>query len=141
MESTLGAVIAALGGGLPVLLGHLALALVLLAAGLAVYAKLTPYDELALARQGNAAGALSFFGAVIGLALPLAATLATSSAAVDIVMWGVVALILQLLAYYAASRLMRNLEAQIADGNVAAATVAAGVQIGVALLNAAAMAG
>lgn len=141
MDSTFGAIIAALGGGLPVLLGHLALAVALLAAGLAIYTRLTPYDELALAKSGNAAGGLSFAGAVIGLALPLAATLATSAAAVDIVMWGGVALIVQLAAFYAVSRLMGNLEAMIADGNIAAATVVAGVQVGVALLNAAAMAG
>lgn len=140
MNSTFGAIIGALGGGLPVLLGHLALAVALLAVGLAIYTRLTPYNELELVRKGNAAGGLSFAGAVIGLALPLAATLATSAAAIDIILWGVVALILQLLAFFAAAKLMRNLEEMIADGNVAAAAVVAGVQVGVALLNAAAMA-
>lgn len=141
MESTFGAIIAALGGGLPILLGHLALTLALLTGGVALYARLTPYDELELARQGNVAGGVSFAGAVIGLALPLAATLATSTVAVDIVMWGAVALLLQLSAFFVASRLMRNLETQIGQGNVAAAVVVVGVQIGVALLNAAAMTG
>lgn len=141
MESTFGAIVAALGSGLPVLLGHLAAALALLAAGLAVYTRLTPFDELALARDGNAAGGLSLAGAVIGLALPLAATLATTGALVDIIIWGVVALILQLLAFVAVSRLMRNLEDMIGQGNVAAAAVLASAQVGVGLLNAAAMAG
>lgn len=141
MESTFGAIVAALGGGLPVLLGHLALALALLAGGVAIYTRLTPYDELALARDGNAAGGLAFSGAVVSLAIPVAATLVTSSAAVDIVIWGVVALALQLAAFFVASRLMRNLEDQIGKGNVAAATVVTGVQLGAALVNAAAVAG
>lgn len=141
MESTFGAIVAALGGGLPILLGHLALALALLAGGVAIYTRLTPYDELVLARDGNAAGGLAFAGAVVSLAIPVAATLVTSTAAVDIVIWGVVALALQLAAFFVASRLMRNLEEQVGKGNVAAATVVVAVQLGAALVNAAAVAG
>lgn len=141
MDTSFGAVLGALGSGLPVLIGHLLTTLVLLAIGVGIYLKITPYDEMRLAHAGNAAGGLSFAGAVVGLAIPLAATLVTSGALVDIVIWGVVAIILQLLAFVVASRLIPDLGGRIETGNVAVATELVGVQVGVALLNAAAMAG
>jgi len=141
MDTSLASVLGALGSGLPVLIGHLVTALALLAIGAAVYLKLTPYDEMKLAHEGNAAGGLTFAGAVVGLAIPQAATLVTSGSIVDIVIWGVVALVLQLLAFVVASRLIPDLKGEIERGNVATAAMVVGVQIGVALINAAAMAG
>lgn len=139
--STLGGIIAALSTGLPVLLAQLVATLILLAIGVAIYTRLTPYDELALVRAGQPAGGISFAGAVLAIAMPLAATLATSGLLIDIVIWGVVAVVVQLLAFLVANRLVRDLCAHIADGNVAAATTLAGIQVGVGLINAAAMAG
>lgn len=131
----------ALGAGLPVLLMQMFVTLVLLAVGAAVYARITPYDERALVANGNAAGGVSTAGALIALAVPLAATLATSHTVVDILIWGLVALILQLVAFAVATMLIKNLKAQIEAGNVAAAANLVGVQMAVALVNAAAMAG
>lgn len=141
MESTFGSILTALGTGLPVLLGQLAVTLALLVAGVAVYTRITPYDERRLVSDGNAAGGLTLAGAIVALAIPLAATLATSTVVLDIVLWGVVALIFQLVAFAVATLLIPNLRGQIEAGNVASATALVGVQIGVALINAAAMAG
>jgi putative membrane protein len=141
MDTSFSAILAALGTGLPVLIGHIFAVLLLLAAGVTAYLRLTPYDEMALARDGNAAGGLSFAGAAVALAIPLAATLATSAVLIDILLWGVVALILQLLAYVFAARLIPGLAQRIREGNVATATMLVGVQLAVALVNAAAMAG
>ena len=58
---------------------------------------------------------------------------------VDILVWGAVALILQLLTLGAVALGMRNFRGMIEGGNVAAAITLAGAQIAVALLNAAAM--
>jgi len=78
-------------------------------------------------------------GAILALAIPLAAMLATSGTPVDILVWGAVALILQLLTLGAVALGMRNFRGMIEGGNVAAAITLAGAQIAVALLNAAAM--
>jgi putative membrane protein len=78
-------------------------------------------------------------GAILALAIPLAAMLATSSTLVDILVWGVVALILQLLTLGVVALGMHNFRSMIEGGNVAAAITLAGAQIAVALLNAAAM--
>ena len=141
MESTFGSILTALGTGLPVLLVQLAVTLALLVAGVAVYTRITPFDERRLVAEGNAAGGLTLAGSIVALAIPLAATLATSAFVLDILVWGVVALILQLVAFAVATLLIRDLRGQIESGNVASAAALVGVQLGVALINAAAMAG
>jgi putative membrane protein len=141
MTTTLSAILDALGSGLPVLLGQLAVSLLLLVAGAAVYMRLTPFDERHLVAQGNAAAGMTLGGSIVALSIPLAATLATNHAMVDIVLWGVVALILQLVAFAAATMLIPDLRRQIEDGSVASAATLLGVQLAVALMNAAALAG
>jgi putative membrane protein len=141
METTLGNVLGALQSGLPVLLLQFAVTLALLALGIACYVAVTPFHEWRLAREGNVAAAVALAGTVVALAIPLAATLAASLVTLDIVIWGLVALALQLLTFGAATLLMRGLRARIEAGDVAAAIVLVGVQVAVALLNAGAMSG
>ena len=47
-----------------------------------------------LLRQGNVAAATVLSGAVMALAIPLAALLATTRAVLDILVWGIVAILL-----------------------------------------------
>src|SRR5690348_1218114 len=96
-EPTPSAVLDALGTGLPVLLLHLVAAILLLAIGVRVYMAVTPFRERALVLQGNAAGGIVLGGAVLALAMPIATLLATSFTLLDLVVWGVVALVIQLL--------------------------------------------
>ena len=58
--------------GLPQFLLYFSLSLALLVVFLAVYLAVTPYHELTLIRQGNAAAAISLAGAIVGFVLPLA---------------------------------------------------------------------
>ncbi len=127
--------------GLPVLVTQFALTLALLAAGVAVYMAITPFHEMRLIRQGNTAAGIVLAGSMLALAIPLAATLASSRFSLDILIWGAVALVLQLLAFAAATLLIRGLRGMIEAGNTAAAILLVGVQLAVALLNAGAMAG
>ena len=133
------AVLAALGQGLPRLLLHIAVCALLLAIGVAIYVRLTPFRERELVVAGNAAAGTMLAGAILALSIPLAAMLATSGALLDIAVWGVVALVLQLVTLGVVALLLRNLGAMIEQGNVAAALTLAGAQVAVALLNAAAM--
>lgn len=130
-----------LGSGLPVLVLHLATTLALLGLGVAFYMAVTPFNERRLIAAGNPAAGLVLGGTVIALALPLAATLATSVAALDIVIWGAVALVFQFIAFAVSAVLIRDLRTQIEAGNIAAAMIVVGIQIAFALINAAAMAG
>jgi putative membrane protein len=134
-------ILATLQQGLPVLAGQFAVTLALLAIGIACYMVLTPFNERRLVQEGNVAAGIVVAGTLIALAIPLAATLATSALTLDIVLWGLVALVIQLATFVVATAMIRGLRVMIESGNVAAALVLIGIQIAVALLNAGAMAG
>jgi putative membrane protein len=135
ISSILDAVVA----GVPILLIQFVASIALLAIGVTIYLTLTPFHERTLMARGNVAAGVVFAGAVVALGLPIAAILGTSNRLLDIVVWGVVAVVLQLLTLGALSLILRNLRAAIDAGNVAAALGLASGQIAVGLLNAAAM--
>ncbi len=138
METT---ILGTLQTGLPVLLLQFLTTLALLALGIGCYVALTPFREWRLIRDGNIAAGIVLAGTIVALAIPLAATLATSAFTLDIALWGLVALVLQLLTFAVVALLMRGLRGMIEAGNVPAAFVLVGIQIAVGLLNAGAMAG
>ena len=140
-SSTFGAILTTLQTGLPVLLLQFLITLVLLGVGVVAYFAISPFDERRLIREGNVAAGIVLAGALIALAIPLAATLANSTLALDILLWGIVALVLQLLTLGLATLLVRGLRDMIETGNIAAALALASVQVSVALLNAGAMSG
>jgi putative membrane protein len=139
--SALSLVADSLRAGLPVLLPQFLATLLLLAVGMMCYRALTPFRERELVAAGNTAGGIVYAGSTVAMAIPLAATLATSTVLLDIVLWGIVALILQLVAFGIAAVLLRDLRRMIEGGNVAAALALVGIQLAIALLNAGAMAG
>lgn len=134
-------VIQSLFAGLPIFMLHLGSATLAWAVALALYVWITPHREFALIREGNLAAAISFGGAAIGLALPLAFCLAASVNVWDVLIWGSVTLILQLVAFRAVDLLIGNLSKRIEENEVAAATFLAMTKIALATLNAAAVAG
>ena len=127
--------------GFPNLLLHLAVTLGLLAAAAALYTRITPHDEIKLIRHGNVAAAISFSGAVLGLALPLAFCLAASVGVWDIVIWGVVTLLLQLLALRLIEAVMQGMTHRIEAGEIGPAILLFSVKLAVAAVNAAAVTG
>jgi putative membrane protein len=133
------AILDALGSGLPKLIIQFVTCAVLLAIGVAIYVRVTPFREREMVEHGNAAAGTMLAGATLALAIPLAAMLATSGTFLDVLVWGIVALILQLITLGVVALVMRNFRAMIERGNIAAAVTLAGAQIAVALLNAAAM--
>ena len=118
---------------------YLFAAIVLLALFLAIYVRVTPYRELALIRAGNGAAAASLSGAMLGFIIPLASAIAHSVALVDMVVWGAVALVVQLIAFFVARALMPSLSADIPAGSVAPGVFVGALSLGVGVLNAACM--
>ncbi len=141
MESNATLILNGLESGLPVLLLHFVATVLLFLGGVAAYVAITPLRERELLASGNRAAGIVLGGTVVALAIPLAATLVTSLALLDIVIWGVIALILQIVTFGVAVLLFRDLRSMIESGNVAAATTLAALQLAIALLNAGAMAG
>ena len=137
----LSGVIDSLLAGFPYFLMHSGTALAMLVASVALYIAVTPFHELRLVRAGNAAAAVALAGASLGLAIPLAFCLAASVNVVDILVWGSVTLVMQLLAYLLAALLLGGFARRIEQGDLAAAIVLLGVQLSVAAINAAAISG
>ncbi|MBL8420573.1 MAG: DUF350 domain-containing protein [Dechloromonas sp.] len=121
---------------LPAFASFFLTAIVLLAGFLAVYLLVTPYRELALIRAGNEAAALSLGGVVIGFALPIAVSVAVSHDLYAMIGWGVVAGVVQLLAYGAGRLALPRLHEDIIQGKVASGILLASLAIGVGILNA-----
>jgi putative membrane protein len=125
--------------GLPVLLVHLALTTGLLLAGVTGYVLFAPYRELELVRQGNVAAAIVLSGQTLALTIPLSAMLATSVSIPDIVLWGIIAIIIQFIAILAVRLSIHHMTALIKRGDIAPAVVLACSQIAAGILNAAAL--
>lgn len=126
--------------GVPVLLTHLSVALAVLLAGLGLYMLITPHKELQLIRAGNTAAAVSLGGAAVGLALPLAFCLAGSVNVWDILLWGIVTLIVQLITFRLVDLLLRDLPRRIEQGEMATAVMLTSIKLAVATLVAASVA-
>ena len=131
----------AFASGFPTTVAHLVVTLALLAAGAVIYALLTPWKEITLIREGNAAAAVAFAGVLVGLAVPLAVSLSVSTSVRDIIIWGVATVVLQLLAFRVVDLLLTGLPQRIREGEVAAAVLLVGAKLATALILAAALTG
>ena len=127
--------------GFPTTLAHLGVTLALLVAGAILYAMFTPWREIALIREGNAAAAVAFSGVLVGLAIPLAVSLSASTSLKDIVLWGVATVVLQLLAFRIVDLLLTGLPQRIREGEISAAVLLVGAKLSTALILAAALTG
>lgn len=104
-----------------------------------VYTWLTPWNEFALLRSGNNAALLSFSGALLGFILPLASVIVHSHNVIDMLVWGVVALIVQILVFLVERLLDNDLKRRIEAGETAAAGKLGVLALGAGILNAACM--
>ena len=130
-----------LWNGLPVFLIHSGLSLLILIIGVFFYTLITAHDEIALIQKGNVAASVSLSGAVLGLALPLAFSLSVSVSLWDIVVWGVVALMLQLIAFRLVDFFLKDLSKRIEDGEIGATVALLSFKLGTAFINSAAISG
>jgi len=127
--------------GFPTLLLHFSVTLAMLLSGIWVYQLITPLREMQLIRAGNTAAATSFAGAILGLAIPLAFCMATSVGVLDIVIWGLVALFIQLMTFRLLDIFLKDLPKRIENREMGAAILVVAVKLAVGMINAAAIAG
>jgi len=116
---------------------YLVLALALLGIFSWLYDKVTPYDEMQLIRNGNTAAAIAYSGAIIGLALPLGSAVAHSVNPVDMVIWGVFSLAVQVLVYFLVRRLLPQLNDHIPEDKPGPAIMLAAMSLAAGIINAA----
>ena len=127
--------------GFPVMLLHGAVTLAIFAVGAALYTLFTPHRELRLARDGNAAAAVSFGGMLLALALPLAFALAASTSLLEAALWGVSTAVVQLFLIWLTDLVLHGLPRRVREGDLGAAALLAAARLAVAAMLAAAVAG
>ena len=117
-------------------------ALVLVVVFLYLYALVTPYDDYKLIfEDNNIAAALGFGGAIIGVSIPLYSALVNSVSYTDFVIWGVIAILIQLIFALVVTRISGkySLESKISQGVVPVGILMAFLSICIGLLNAGSM--
>lgn len=124
---------------LPLFLAYFALSSLLMVAFVLIYTKITPYDEFALIKQGLIAPAVSLSGAILGFVIALASVIKNSVGLLDMVAWGVVAMVVQLLAFAVVRLGFRGLTDGITQNNTAKALILGVVSLAFGMLNAGCM--
>ncbi|MBY5771095.1 DUF350 domain-containing protein [Rhizobium leguminosarum] len=125
--------------GLPAFLGYFAVGLAAYGVFAVIYTFLTPQKEVQLIRAGNLAAVTAFLGALVGFSLPLASAAANSVSIVDYIVWAVVGILAQILAYYIANFTMTDLHEKITADDIAAGIWGGGIALVIGILNAACM--
>ena len=112
---------------LPHFLAYFAGAVGLAIGFLVLYVMITPHREFALIREGNAAAATQLTGTFLGFAIPVAVVIGNSVSIPDMLLWGAVAALVQLIVFFVIARLVfktisdRITERCVASGIFAAA--------------------
>ncbi len=115
---------------------HLATAVALVVVFFIVYTRITPWDEMTLVRQGNHAAALSLAGTLIGFSLPIASALMHTPDYIQFLGWGAGAMLVQILVYNVATRLLRMSKDQIEADNSAFGGLLGAISVAIGLINA-----
>jgi putative membrane protein len=123
--------------GFPAFITHFGSALAFLFLFIAVYIRITPYKEIALIREGNTAAAASLSGAVLGYCIALASSVAHSVDLADMLIWGAIALVIQLLAFFVARLILPDLVKDVPDNKLASGVFLGSLSLGMGILNAA----
>ncbi|MDD2697405.1 MAG: DUF350 domain-containing protein [Arcobacteraceae bacterium] len=107
-----------------------------------LYALVTPYDDYKMIFQdNNAAAAIGFGGSIIGVSLPLYSALVHSISYVDFLIWGAVAIVVQLIFALLVTRVPSkyNFTKAIEDKKVSVGFMMAFLAICIGIINAGSM--
>ncbi|MDZ4858445.1 MAG: DUF350 domain-containing protein [Candidatus Hydrogenedentes bacterium] len=125
--------------GLPSFLAYFGASIASLLVFCAIYLRITPHREIALIKEGKVAPAIGFAGAVLGYVLPIASVIANSLSLLDLILWAVIALIVQIAVFVTISMSFPGIVKQIADDRAGAAIFVGTISLAAGILNAACM--
>jgi putative membrane protein len=125
--------------GIVKFLAYFLSAVILTALFLVIYIRVTPYKEFDLINKGNTAAACSLCGALLGFIIPLASAIIHSVNYFDMILWGAVALIVQILIFFVVRLMLRGLTDAIQEGIVAKGLFLGALSLAAGILNAACM--
>jgi putative membrane protein len=125
--------------GLPVFLMFFAVGVALAAVYLALYTLATAHNEFALIRRNVTAAAVALGLSLVGFALPLGSAIVHAQSLSDCIVWGLVALAVQILVYWLVRIVLPDLSQRIAAGEMASALFLGAASLAAGILNASAM--
>ena len=135
----MGAGVTASIASLPYFLLYFGIAVALIALYLSVYSLATAHNEFDLIRQNVLSASVSLGLSLIGFALPLSSAIVHANTVLDLIMWGLVALAVQILVYWLVRLLVPNLSERIASGELSSALFLGAASVAAGIVNAAAM--
>lgn len=100
-----------------------------------VYIYITPYREITLIRSGNTAAAISLGGSLLGFVLAISFVIVHSVSLIDLMIWGLIALSIQIIAYFTVCFIIKDINQSIEKGCIAHATFLAICSICLGILN------
>ena len=106
---------------------------------LAVYTRVTPYNEFDLIRQNVPGAAVALGLSLLGFALPLASAVAHAANLLDCAIWAIIALVVQIGVFFAIRIPVPDLSNRIAAGDLAPAIWLGLASLTAGLLSAASM--
>lgn len=125
---------------LPHFLAYFGSAVALAVVFLFLYSMATPHKEFALIREGNAAAATQLTGTFLGFAVPVAVVIGNSVSIPDMLLWGAVAAVVQLVVFVVISRfLFKSVSDKITEDCMASGIFVGGMGLGTGILQAACM--
>ena len=125
--------------GLPWFLAYLATTVVLTLIYVVIYMWVTPHPEIKLIRENNLAASLAFAGSLVGFSLPLASAIANSVALVDCIVWGLIAIVVQIAVFYMVRLPIPKISERIENGETASGLWLGAASLTGGILNAACM--
>lgn len=124
----------------PHFLAYFAAAVGLAVSFLALYVLITPHKEFALIAEGNSAAAVQLSGTFLGFAVPVAVVIGHSVSIPDMLLWGAVAALVQIVVFFVISRILfKAISERIAERCVASGIFVGGMGLGFGILQAACM--
>jgi len=118
---------------------YLGVSLALTALFVAIYVRITPYREFQLIREGNMAASFSLSGSLLGFVIPLSAAVKYSVNLVDMAIWGLIALLIQVVAYVVVKLMIPTLARDITENKGAQGFFLGSLSLAVGILSAACM--
>ena len=104
-----------------------------------IYTRITRHNEIDLIKNNSIAASVAFSGSLIGFGLPLASTIINSVTVVEMLLWGIIALVVQVLTYLLIRLPMPRISERIEANEVAAGIWLGSCSLVAGILNAASM--
>ena len=125
--------------GLPAFLVYFCTATIAVMLYLFVYMRITAHNEFELIRNNVPGAAVALGLSLMGFTLPVVSAMTHASNVIDCLIWSIIALIVQVIVYYAVRIPVPNLSKRIEDGELAPAIWLGLASLAAGALNASSM--